>query len=293
MKVAIVKCRSYALEELISSIKRVFELLKITSLTYRKVLLKINLLLAKEPEHAVTTHPSFVRAITRYLKEAGIVPIIAESSGGVGTTEKAFKVCGISEIAKLERIELLDLEKVETQKLEFPSISSSLELAKPLLEIPIISLPKLKTHTYMLYTGAVKNLFGALPGEWKTLAHRLARQPVKFANLLLDLYLILRPKLAIMDGILAMEANGPTAGKPKKLNLILASEDSLALDFVACKIIGYNPFGVYLIREAIKRALLEPEKIEIVGEQLEVIDFIKPRSELSKNLFPKFVSKKM
>jgi uncharacterized protein (DUF362 family) len=229
------------------------------------------------------------------VKSKGSVPIIGESSGGVGVTEKAFEISGIKKIASQHNIAIVNFERNITYELEITTLSRKFPIAKPLLDSDlVISLPKLKTHTFMLYTGAVKNLFGALPGKWKNLAHELAQEPGKFANLLLDIYLAVNPKLAIMDGILAMEGNGPSAGKPKWTNLILASQNCLALDFVACQIIGYNPFGIYVIREAIKRKLLAFEKIEVVGEKLEniKIDFEKPVSELSKNIFPKVNPKK-
>lgn len=298
VKVALVKCKSYAQAEVKSSIHRALELIggveRIIKPT-QKALLKINLLLAKEPEYAVTTHPIIVKAVAELVKELGAIPVVGESSGGVDTTERAFEVCGIKKICSENDIEIINFERMPTTKTAIQAVGRALPLAKPLFDADIVvSLPKLKTHTYMLYTGAVKNFFGALPGDWKNLAHRLAQEPSKFANLLLDILLIIKPKLAIMDGVVGMEGNGPSAGKPIATNLILASEDCLALDFVACKLIGYNPLGVYVIREALRRKLFELEEIEVVGEKLEKvrIDFKKPVSELSKNVFPKVDPKK-
>ncbi|MEW6069236.1 MAG: DUF362 domain-containing protein [Candidatus Thermoplasmatota archaeon] len=295
MEVAVVKCKSYDAREVKSAIRKSLELIEGDKIIkpHSKVLLKINLLLAKEPEYGVTTHPSIVKAVAELIKEQGAIPIVGESSGGADTTENAFEICGIKKICLENNIETINFEKAEMLKIIIPAVRKALPLAKPLFEADVvISLPKLKTHTYMLYTGAVKNFFGALPGEWKNLAHKLAQEPGKFANLLLDIYLATSPKLAIMDGVLAMEGNGPSAGNLKWTNLIIASKDCLALDFVVCKLIGYNPFGVYVIREAVKRNLLALDKIEVVGERLDSLPFKKPISELSKNIFPRVNPKK-
>ena len=137
----------------------------------------------------------------------------------------------------------------------------------------LISLPKLKTHGLMRFTGAVKNQFGCIPGFLKGQYHVKLPDPYDFATMLVDINTLIKPRLYIMDGITAMEGNGPRSGKPKQLNVLLLSTDPIALDATACKIINLNPEFVPTSKLGEKAGLgtYHTENIEIVGEQIDLL----------------------
>jgi ferredoxin len=137
----------------------------------------------------------------------------------------------------------------------------------------IVSLPKLKTHTHMYYTGAMKNLFGAVPGLQKTRFHFRFPEKDDFADMLIDLNLLLKPAFAVMDAVVSMEGKGPSGGDPFPLGLVLASADVLALDIIACGIIGYRYQDIPMLDRALKRETTPWVKsagdIEVKGESPE------------------------
>ena len=147
----------------------------------------------------------------------------------------------------------------------------------------IINLPKLKTHVFLAMTGAVKNLFGALPGLIKPGYHAKLVEGDLFAQMLLDLADCVNPRLSIMDAVVGMEGDGPAGGVPRYLGLLLGSENHLALDVVVGEIMGlpreFNP----LLVEAEKtgRSPTRLEEINLVGlepSDLRVKDFQLPSS---------------
>jgi ferredoxin len=121
----------------------------------------------------------------------------------------------------------------------------------------------------MYYTGAIKNLFGLIPGIQKSAFHlRFPGRP-DFAAMLADLALATRPDFALMDAIVAMEGPGPNSGKPKRLDLLLASRDSLALDWTAAELIGYEAGRIPYLAELLAREgspfIADPAEIERTG----------------------------
>ena len=105
----------------------------------------------------------------------------------------------------------------------------------------LINLPKMKTHQLTRITGAVKNLFGCIPGKRKALYHVQFPDVDVFSRLLVQLNLTVRPRLHVMDGIIAMEGNGPVGGTPVDMRVAMASLDPLAMDTLATKIMGFDP----------------------------------------------------
>lgn len=289
VKVSIVKCNDYS--KVKNAIRHSLDLIGGLEKVIKpddRVLLKVNILMAKKPEYAVTTHPSVVKAVIQLVKEKGGMVFVGDSAGGTGLTDKAFAVSGIKSVTEQENVELLNFEKTGTYRIK------GLNIAKPLLDSDVvISLPKLKTHTFTFFTGAVKNLFGGIPGKQKSELHSKHKKLEDFSNMLLDIYSAVKPKLGIMDGILGMEGDGPSNGKVVRSNVILSSFDCISLDYVSSTLIGYNPMGIATTRLAFERKLGETENIEIVGEKLEnvKIDFKKPISEDAKENVVPFVDK--
>ncbi|HHV99677.1 MAG TPA: DUF362 domain-containing protein [Clostridiaceae bacterium] len=233
-----------------------------------KVLIKPNLVMKKSPDEAATTHPSVVEAVARIVSEAGGNAIIADNPGGI-ITEKVLKgiysVCGMKSAAEKSGAQLnYDLEEAE---LQFPGgkYLKKVIVSRPFAEADIIiNVPKLKSHGQMVYTGAVKNMFGAVPGVLKAEYHFRMQEHKDFANALIDIFLSTKPSLNIMDAVVGMDGHGPTAGDPKPIGLILAGENAFELDYTALNVIGVSPFDVPIIREAVERKLC-PSSIEDIS----------------------------
>ena len=148
----------------------------------------------------------------------------------------------------------------------------SLHIAGPVLETDVlITLPKMKTHTLTLLTGAVKNHLGTLPGPRKAELHRRFPDPERFGEALLDVYLARRPHLAIMDAIEGMDGDGPTAGRVRHVGLVAASADGVALDTAMCAACGLDARWVPTLVAARRRevGVASLDDVEVVGVPLE------------------------
>lgn len=226
-----------------------------------RVLIKLNLLAAKPPEAAVTTHPSVVKAVVRMVQELGAVPIVGDSPGGrsTGTSYKSLlKTTGIQQVIDETGCEAVRFDDEAVEVFTNSAMSfKKLKLAKAVMDADvIISLPKLKTHTLAYFTGAIKMLYGYLPGMTKTEYHlHTARDVNLFAELLLDLHEARRPDLTIMDAVVGMEGAGPQHGSPRKIGLILASKSCTALDFIATTIAGFESLKVPTVKAAYERGV--------------------------------------
>ncbi|HCJ66551.1 MAG TPA: hypothetical protein DHV62_04305, partial [Elusimicrobia bacterium] len=244
-RVAILKCDNYKLDELKTKIEKVFSYFPQVVNADEKILLKPNLLSAHPAEEAVTTHPEFVRAVAKRVKNLGAQVKIGDSPSVPVTKEtekieKLWEVTGMKKITQEENVELVNFANSGVR--EFPSKNSfwkKIYLSNIAFEVDgIISLPKLKTHNLMTFTAGIKNLYGLIPGMIKADYHRLAYNPRLFAELLSEILVIIKPRLTIIDGIIGMDGNGPVTGRIRNFGLILASDDVVALDAVVCEIIG-------------------------------------------------------
>jgi uncharacterized protein (DUF362 family)/NAD-dependent dihydropyrimidine dehydrogenase PreA subunit len=240
------------------------------------VLIKLNLLSAKLPEAAVTTHPAIVKATVDLIQELGATPVLGDSPGGgsTATSYKALleKTC-IQDVVDATGCEIVRFDEA---KREVASVKAKtfkkLTLAKVVTEADvIIGLPKLKTHNLTYYTGAVKLLYGYIPGLFKTEYHLHTANDINlFADLLLDIHETYPPALTLMDAIVGMEGAGPSNGKPRKIGLVLSSKSCTALDYVAVTIAGFDPMSVPTVRLAQERGVgpMRLEDVRIDGEQV-------------------------
>jgi uncharacterized protein (DUF362 family) len=230
-----------------------------------KVLLKVNLLSAKEPEKAVTTNPEFVRAVAKAVREAGGEPYIGDSPAGAFSKrylDKAYERSGLKNLAAEEKIPLNFDTGV--QKLDIPGgkrLQRSFICNYALNADKIIALPKLKTHSFQYMTLACKIMYGVVPGLTKAKYHARFPSRASFADIMLDILTIVKPHLFIMDGIMGMEGQGPGSGDPVKMDLVLASTDDVAMDISVCKILGVEPVGIPVLKRAKVRGLW-PERID-------------------------------
>ena len=257
-------------------------------------MVKPNLLSAREPERAVTTHPSLVQAVVEEVKELGAIPLIGDSPGGVEKgIQRVWENTGMAKVSEITGAELLSFEKSGVVEKRAPS-GKRYWVAKPSAECDaIISLPKLKTHTLCLMTCALKNMFGVIPGFRKGEYHKQAPKPKDFAEIVVDIYSVVRPQISLVDGVVAMEGDGASSGDPKYLGIFLASEDAVALDAVCSHLMGLKPEEVEITAEAAKRGLgkIRLDQIEVVGEDLDGfkgLDFQLPSNRFLR-LIPKFL----
>lgn len=222
-----------------------------------RVLLKPNILAASPLESAVTTHPSLVASMCEFVLQAGGKPIVGDGAGisRPEATSKALKVSGIEEAARQAGARVVNFETAGFTLVDIPDSLQfrKLYIANPVLEADVlISLPKLKTHELTYYTGAVKNFFGTLPLRCRKEIHLLGKRDL-FGEAVADVYSAVRPSFAVMDGIMGMEGNGPSHGKPVNSGVILASPDCVSLDIVAAEMIGFDPLKIPTTAGAVKK----------------------------------------
>lgn len=204
-----------------------------------KVLLKPNLVRKAKLSRAVVTHPAVMGAAARLLKEAGIQEIMAGDSCGVGAATAAAAAVGMDVVLKKYEVPLVDFTGMGAVPYEEGVQAKSFFVSKEVLEADaIINVCKMKTHALERVTGAVKNMYGCIYGLHKAKGHTLYPSADSFARMLTDLNQFLAPRLYIMDGIMAMEGNGPTSGDPVPMNMLLISQDPVALDSVFCRLIS-------------------------------------------------------
>jgi len=272
--VAITKAPDYNEEKVYKALTQTIDLLGgIKKFVSRgdKVLLKPNFLSGNPPEKAVTTHPAFIKGVARIVLEAGGTPLIGDSPA-LASLHRVAKKSGVTWVAEELGIQFLEFSDSVTIAPKENHLYKRLEVARQVLEVDkIINLPKIKTHTLMLLTLGVKNMFGCIVGKRKGLWHLEAGMDKNaFATMLLEIYDRLRPTLTLADGIIGMEGNGPGRGDPRHLGIILGGEDGVALDRVASAILKVHAVIVPTLDVASKRGYGETnlERIDIRGEEI-------------------------
>jgi len=209
----------------------------------QSVLIKPNLLSDHTPEEAVTTHPEVIRALIRMVRATGATPWVGDSPAIIADLRRVWERTGMEAVCREEDVPLVNLEKAGSKSFEEDGIRFT--LATAVLEADaIITVPKVKTHVLTGLTGAMKNLYGTVPGLQKTSFHKLYPYPQDFARLLVAIYRRVTPVLAVADGVVGMEGNGPSAGAPVNLGFLAASSDAIALDVVLCRTLGLDPRNV-------------------------------------------------
>ncbi|MBU1727163.1 MAG: DUF362 domain-containing protein [Candidatus Omnitrophica bacterium] len=273
-KISIARCESYDPSLVLASVKKAIDSLGgITAFIKpaSKVLVKPNLLMAAIPEQAVTTHPEVVRAVIKLLKEIDCKVFVGDGpsvwGGNIENLGRVFEATGIRKVCEEEGVTLVDFDKRRWRG-QFP-LTTWLDDCDY-----FINIPKLKTHELTVMTAAIKNLFGLVSGTFKTELHKKHIDPEDFSGALVDIYKEAKPALTIIDGIIAMEGDGPgTGGMPRKADVLLAGSDCVALDTVAALIMKIEPLNVPTIRIAFERGLGEarPGEISLFGDKIEEV----------------------
>ncbi len=250
-KVLIKRIEEYDLEKIIAFFKRtvLHKERVLPNLVDKIILLKPNLLGAFAPENAVTTHPIVLEAVIQILQTIKCTILIGDSPGGSLNYEAVLQKCGIRQVADKYQVEIVNLNKYQV----ISTNNSGFSIAYTGLyeEVDyIINLAKYKTHSLMQFTGAVKNLYGLVPGLKKADYHREYPNSQKFAQFLAKLYETLKGKVlfSVIDGILGMEGKGPSGGKARNFGYLFASECPSSLDYVAAYMMGFKPLDIELIR---------------------------------------------
>ena len=244
-RVVLIPCEEYEEEQIYRGLRDGLELLGGLSSLIRKdekILLKPNLLKKAEVEKAVITHPVVVGAMIRILREAEYGDIVLADSCGTGTTSKVIAGTGMDEYLKKYSVPAIDYSKGIQVPYPQGTQAKSFVLPEELTRADcVISLCKMKTHALERITGAVKNSYGFVYGKNKAVGHTMYPSADSFARMLVDLNRCVHPRLYIMDGIVAMEGNGPGSGDPVPMKVMLMSRDPVALDTVFCHLIHLKP----------------------------------------------------
>ncbi len=245
-----------------------------------RVLLKPNLLTAADRERAVTPHPAVVEAVAQLVQEAGGVALLGDSPAGpVERAPQVWRAAGLTSVAERTGAQLVPVDGVVWKRLDGAGGADGGRdyfIARAALEADLlIDLPKLKTHVLTSYTGAVKNLFGTVPGNRKRELHCRAPGVQDFSPILVDVLELVRPGLALLDGVLGQEGSGPgMGGTPRRYGLLAASVDPVALDATVARAMGLRNGGVLHLDLAAARGLgvADADAIEVVGDR-RVLDF--------------------
>ncbi len=284
--VVIERCPHYFGEEPRRALERVLEPLGGMENFVRPgqtVLLKPNLLRKAREEEVVTTHPALVGAAAELVIKAGGKPVIGDSPGAAlqhnrNTLLKLYRACGLDRAALESGADLALDPGFRTVPLPRGRTVKRIEVIDAALDADvIINLGKLKTHSFTILTGAVKNLFGLVPGLIKPGYHARFPDVDDFASMLVDIADFADPALTIIDAVWAMEGAGPGAGDLKELGLVVAGTGTAEIDVVLSRIIGIDPLSVPTVADCVNRGLLEKDLsgIEIRGQAIEAV---KPES---------------
>jgi uncharacterized protein (DUF362 family)/Pyruvate/2-oxoacid:ferredoxin oxidoreductase delta subunit len=274
-KVALIRCSTYDEAEVFEAVRSGIDLLGGIdgfAAADERILLKPNVLAGDPPERCVCTHPAVLKAVGRLVLEQ-TPSVCYGDSPGRGESYPHLSSCRLAAAAEEIGLEPADFD--QGRQVDLPDVprTDGLPIANGVLAADgIFSLSKLKTHMVTRMTGAVKNLFGCIPGQAKRRCHFTHPTSFDFSRLLVALNLLLKPKvrLHIMDGIMAMEGNGPRNGDPVHMGVLLFSTDPVALDTVMCGLIGLDPMRMTTNGPGGRLGLgtYKSDEIEVVGDSV-------------------------
>ncbi len=268
-KVAFIGQRDYEPISLEASIRRAIDAagFDLAAVRGKRVLLKPNMLGAFAVSMATTTHPEFVAAAGRIFKKAGAEVWVGDSSNGVHPRDQVWEVTGIREACRREGLIEKPFEAAGSDERAGFLISKV-----PLAADVIVNLPKLKTHSLTVMTLAVKNMYGCICGLQKSALHAKHPKPYEFSEMCVRLAEAVKPALSIIDGVVAMEGNGPSGGPLKNLGVIAAGVNMHAVDWACCALVGVAPMEVDTVRAAVSLGLWrECDGAAAVGDPIDAL----------------------
>lgn len=240
------------------------------------VLIKPNVLCVARPEDAILTHPNMIRAVVEYVLQKGAAVQVSDSPA-IGSFESIMKKNGTT--AALQGFDVICKPFRDILEVDIGKPYGRIEIARDAVEADIIiNLPKLKTHGQMLLTLATKNMFGCIVGFKKSQWHmRAGVDTMAFARLLVAIHQAVKPAVSILDGILALEGEGPgKRGRPRKIGVLMGSNDSFALDVTVCRMLGIPHTNMPMLKVAGERQLIP--SCEVDGTLPQVRNFQLPGS---------------
>ena len=268
-KVSIVSCPNYEFDNVRTSLKSALD--AIGGLDFvragMKIVIKANLVSMMKPESAATTHPALLYALSEMLIEKGAEVVVGDSPGGLYSSPYVNQVYSATGLKKITETGAKLNQNFSHKHAENPNgvIVKDLEYTTYLDDADaIINFCKLKTHGMMGMSACVKNMFGVIPGTYKPEYHYKYPKHTEFADMLVDLNVRFPQQLVIVDAVTGMEGNGPTAGTPRHIGAILASDSPYACDRICAKIIGLNENELETIAAAEKRGL--NDEITLYGD---------------------------
>ncbi len=260
----------------LTAVKRAFDLFSL-KIAGKKVLVKPNVLRSATPEESITTHPAVLEAVVDCLEQMDPAEIIVGDNPGLmgyGANEAAFRQAGLIDAAR-GHYRNIGTEAVEV---DFnPEYKPKVSLSRAVVEADVVvSVPKFKTHGLTVVTGGIKNSYGILPGAQKAMLHRLAGSPARFHDLVVDVFRLRVPDLFILDGVRAMEGNGPASTDLRTVGRVLASDNAVALDATVARMMGLEPSQLGFLRRARDLGLGDYDDVEVIGTLEPIPDYKLP-----------------
>jgi uncharacterized protein (DUF362 family) len=294
-KAALRKCSEYDLHEVYRHISAIYKSCEGPDVSGKKVLIKPNILTDSDPSRCVCTHPVVMEAMIRFLQAGGAMVFAGDSPsihlrGMKPMKSGIYQVCEKTEVPWIDFLRHPSERTLAKGKIRIASVIDEVDL--------IISIPKLKNHELVYFTGAIKNTLGLVPGFTKAKQHALHQNRKSFAHFLVDLNEAVMPDFFLMDGIMGMEGQGPGQGTPVNTEVLIGSTNPVALDIIAATIAGYDPMDIPTTSDAILRKKWLKDKSEITydGPDLKSVtkeDFKKIQVTREKNISFKFVSNRL
>jgi uncharacterized protein (DUF362 family) len=277
--VALLDCPHYHPLEISEKIDRLCSAVGFQVSTGTRILLKPNLLSGKSTNHLACTHPAFVAAAAQWFVDQGAKVVIGDSPA-FGTAKGVMRATGIEKALKGLPVECINFDKSAPVKLSGGVV---VDIACAALECDIlVNLPKVKAHSQLYMTLAIKNYFGTVVGFQKPLWHlRYGNHAEQFASHLVDLLSVLPAGMVLLDGIVAMHGTGPISGRPFSLGLVAGAINPVSLDTALLQTLGLDHAKSALWNECENRGLAgaDPDMLDYPltkPEEFSVKDFIAP-----------------
>lgn len=285
--VALVRCQDYQDDHVAGAVQKGLQLIGGADKFAKpgeKILLKPNLLFGSTPDKCISPHPQVFAAVIREFLKSGAQFSFGDSPG-IGNPKANADRAGFLTIAEELGVSWADFSTARVVPFPEGHLINQFEIAEGVVDSDgLISLSKLKTHALTRITGAIKNQFGCIPGARKAEYHSVMPNAALFSQMLVDLNLLLKPRLFIMDGVKAMEGNGPRNGNPHPMHVLLFSTDPVALDTTVCRLIDLDPRMVEPLVYGEAFGLGTTKEITYVGDPLE--GFIQPDFDVNRSHLP-------
>jgi len=294
-KVSVRQCHEYDFDSIYDLISEIYNTCDGPEVSGKKVLVKPNILMDADPAKCISTHPVVVEAMVRFLQSGGATVFVGDSPamhlpGAKCEKSGIYDVCQRTGAGWIDFLRNPSEAILKNGKIRIASIAREADL--------IISMPKLKNHELVYFTGAIKNTLGLVPGLTKAMQHALHHDRERFSVFLVDLNEAITPHFYLMDGIMGMEGHGPGQGTPVATGVLIGSTNPAALDIIASSIAGYDPMIIPTNAIAIARRhwLSDPGEIIYDGPELASLvkkDFKRIPVSGNENIAVKFIKHRL